>query len=444
MRYWEFASFSTLLWVGVLLGITTLLCRAIPLLKKSRVPHSILAGALGLILGSGLLGIIPFSEEGLKFLIYHGLAITFIAIGLQAPPSGSSTPNTVAMGLAMPFMAVLQGLVGLSVVLLLSSVLGEDLHPGLGLLLPLGFNQGPGQAMSLGEAWEATGFIDGGQLGLIIAAVGFAWSVICGIPLVYYLQRKGFISSVYEAESTKETSDDEFDPLSQSISVICLVYLICFGVLNLLHYSLESNPGHQGMIWGFHFLIALIISVLMRIVYKRVTGRDFQRRPLGQITNLSVDWVTCSAIAAIQITILQQNRVAIVVLTSVGLVLTLGIVMWWGSRGFSSDKAEHAIVWFGASTGTLPMGLALLRMVDPKLQSAAPSSVAMGSMISLVASVPLLILVMPYVINNYPEGHPQVSIRTLGILFVYAVVLGGIWWKFSGIEMGKARQFWRQ
>jgi glutamate:Na+ symporter, ESS family len=440
MRYWEFASFSTLLWVGVLLGGTAFLCRSIPFLKKSRIPHSILAGALGLILGSGLLGVIPFSEAGLKFLIYHGLAITFIAIGLRAPPSGSSTPNTVAMGLAMPFMAVLQGLVGLSVVLLL----GGDLHPGLGLLLPLGFNQGPGQAMSLGEAWEATGFIDGGQLGLIIAAVGFAWSVIFGIPLVYYLQRKGFTSSAYESESSEETSDDEFDPLGQTICVICLVYLICFGVLKIMHYSLGSSPGHQGMIWGFHFLIALIISVLMRITYKKVTGRDFQRRPLGQITNLSVDWVTCSAIAAIQITILQQNWLAIVVLTSVGLVLTLGIVMWWGSRGFSSDKAEHAIVWFGASTGTLPMGLALLRMVDPKLQSAAPSSVAMGSMISLVASIPLLILVMPYVINNYPVGHPQVSIQTLGILFVYAVVIGGVWWKYSGIEMGNARHFWRR
>ena len=197
------------------------------------------------------------------------------------------------------------------------------------------------------------------------------------------------------------------------------------------------------MIWGFHYLIALIIAVAVRQIQMRFFKVQNDTQSLTQVANLSVDWVTCAAIAAIQIHVLSQNWLPILLLSAVGLVVTLLLVLWWSSRGFTQDKAEHAIVWFGASTGTLPMGLALLRMVDPSLKSTAPSSVALGSMVSLVASIPLLLVIMPYVIDNYPEGHPSASIQTIGVLALYFVAVSVIWWRTVRFSLTAPHKLWR-
>ena len=49
--------------------------------------------------------------------------------------------------------------------------------------MPLGFNQGPGQALSFGRAWESSGLVDGGDIGIIMLhwvlfgalRLGFHW-----------------------------------------------------------------------------------------------------------------------------------------------------------------------------------------------------------------------------------------------------------------------------
>jgi ESS family glutamate:Na+ symporter len=40
--------------------------------------------------------------------------------------------------------------------------------------VPLAFNEGPGQALSLGRAWEAYGFADAANIGLTSAAIVFS------------------------------------------------------------------------------------------------------------------------------------------------------------------------------------------------------------------------------------------------------------------------------
>ena len=137
-----------------------------------------MSGIFLLLIGPQLLNLLFVDTLALEAVVYHGLALTFIAIGLRAPPSGSNTHNTIAMGLAMPLMAVAQGAVGLSIILPSApSHLGIT-PSGTWTASAAGFNQGPGQALSLGEAWVAKGLTDGGQIGLILAAVGFGWSIL--------------------------------------------------------------------------------------------------------------------------------------------------------------------------------------------------------------------------------------------------------------------------
>jgi len=59
---------------------------------------------------------------------------------------------------------------------------GKALHETFGFLLPLGFNEGPGQALSFGRVWEQAGFMDGSTIGLTFATLGFFFAFLSECP----------------------------------------------------------------------------------------------------------------------------------------------------------------------------------------------------------------------------------------------------------------------
>ncbi|MBK7755623.1 MAG: hypothetical protein IPI35_04260 [Deltaproteobacteria bacterium] len=195
MSYWNFSFLMTLLWLSAILFACGLIRRVFPSYAKLGMPDCMLAGVLGLVLGPQVVGVAPFEVADLEAIVYHGLALLFLFVGLQTPPPPSAVGGARSIAIGIPFTAVMQGIIGLVGVLVFVAVSGEVLHPGFGFMLPLGFNQGPGQALSMGKAWQATGFADGPQVGLIFAALGFAWSVVVGVPLVAYARRRGWITT---------------------------------------------------------------------------------------------------------------------------------------------------------------------------------------------------------------------------------------------------------
>lgn len=426
MIFWQDTSLMTLLFVALLLCFSKIL-QFVPSLKM--IPFSILAGVIGFILQN--IGLLELDQGALERIVYHGLALTFIGIGLQKPPEEATNQDAMAMGMGFSIMAVLQGLVAILCIAVLSNF-GEPLHPGLGLLLPLGLNQGPGQALSMGNAWEEiSGLHSGGQIGLILAASGFFWSIVFGIPLAIYGQKKGWIQQKTERIDIhkKESNED----INAHIIIIAVIYLLTFGILHALSTGpLAQQPKHMSMLWGFHFLIALMLALGTRSLWSKIRF-PLSNNTLTQITNTTVDFVTCSALIAVQLSILQENILVISILSIAGMITTLLGVLYLSKRGFCRDRFAHAILWFGSSTGTLPMGLALLRIVDPNLQSAAPASATKGAVFALIFSAPLLLLVMPYAISQWPQGYPSTHYILIGGLTLYTFVILGFWKKGANL-----------
>jgi glutamate:Na+ symporter, ESS family len=431
MTFWQDTSLITLLVVALLLGCSKIL-QQIPAIKM--IPFSIIAGIIGFLLQN--FGVIELDQGALERIVYHGLAITFIAIGLQKPPEEAKNEDAIAMGLGISIMAVLQGLIAILCIAVLSTF-GKPLHPGLGLLLPLGLNQGPGQALSMGNAWEATGLENGGQIGLILAASGFLWAIFLGIPLAIYGTKKGWVKTnnpispdkIIENNNPKESEGD----INTHVIVISVIYLFTFGILYGLHTGpLANNTKLMSMLWGFHFLIALIVSLSTRSWWHKIHF-TLSNTTLTHITNTTVDFVTCAALIAVQFSILKANLFTISLLSILGMVFTFFGVLYLSKRGFHRDRFEHALLWFGSSTGTLPMGLALLRIIDPDLQSAAPTSATKGAIFALIFSAPLLLFVMPYAISQWPDGYPTTNYILIGIFTIYALIILVFWKKLANL-----------
>ena len=202
MQYWQDGGVLTLLFVAVLILGARQLHRSIPAVRALAVPPVLVAGLLGLLLGGGGLDLVPLQSDLLEMVVYHSLPIIYIALGLRRTSGASSAksgpgggmvarirrmvsgipPAVRSIGLAIPILAMVQGILGLLVVLAWNGSVGE-LHPGVGIMVPLGFSQGPGQALALGKAWEGMGMVEGAQIGLAMATLGYVFCALFGVPV---------------------------------------------------------------------------------------------------------------------------------------------------------------------------------------------------------------------------------------------------------------------
>jgi ESS family glutamate:Na+ symporter len=453
MDFWQHSAVVTLLFIGLLLLVAETLVHQLVRLRSLAIPGCILAGLLGLVGGPDLLGWLPLDRDVLETVVYHGLAVVFISLGLQNPARGSGKIGRSAKSftLGIPVIMATQAIIGLGLVLLLGTLGYHALHPGLGGLLPYGFEEGPGQALSLGHAWEEGGLSDGGQLGLIIASIGFGWAVVVGVPLVAWGRRKGLVGHWDEPlemearpAARSRGAPGSLDRLSRHIGAVAGVYALTWVVCWSLSRALAFAPDISATIWGFHFIFGATVALLVRpLLTRREAGTPLDDDLLGTIAGSTVDIMTCAALAAIQIAVFKANWLPILVVTSVGGIVTLVVILWLSSRVFPDAPFEHAVLWFGMSTGTLPMGLALLRIIDPNLRSPAPMGCVLGSAGSIPFAIPILMLGIPMVVAAWPDRHPGATWIALPAFAIYAIILLMVLWRFGDLRIGTSwRRLW--
>jgi ESS family glutamate:Na+ symporter len=454
MQYWGNAVMPTVLVVLVLLLAAEAVRRVFPGLARMGMPACIIAGVLGLGLGPDVGNVLPVDRETLETIVYHALAVVFIAIGLQAPQrsKGRVGAGTRSFMFAIPTMQSIQLVIGLGTLLVLSAVIGRDLHPGIGVMLPLGYEMGPGQALSLGAAWEGVGMTDGAQIGLIVAAAGFGWSIVVGVPLVLWGRARGLVSGA-RGEASKDEAEPEQIPVlpagalelaTRQVVAIAGCYVITYGLCWVLYRALSFVPEIAVAIWGYHFIVGTVVAMVVRPLLARLPGgTPLHDALLGRISGMTVDVMTCAALAAVQIAVLRANWLPIMLVTTLGGLVTVAVAVWFASRAFPDAPFEHCVVWFGMSTGTVPLGLALLRIVDPDLRSPAPITAVLGSAGSIPFSIPTMLVLIPGVVATWGTNYPLGGWIGLAIAAGYLVVMLICWRLFAPLRFrGPLHRIW--
>jgi ESS family glutamate:Na+ symporter len=208
----NWGSFNFFVYLGVLLFIAKIIKEKLPFLNKIIIPSALIAGFIGLLLSDGFLNVIPIGEDGERFdivynVVYHALAIGFIALTLRRDKA-NTTKKVWSTGMIIVSTYLLQAVLGATVVLLLF----KDIFLGAGLLLPLGFGQGPGLATSIGDGYaKGVGLlVEGGALGATIASIGFLVGGIIGVVILNYLARKHNLA-VDKVHTEKATIKETFE-----------------------------------------------------------------------------------------------------------------------------------------------------------------------------------------------------------------------------------------
>jgi len=101
VRFWEVPAVPTALTIAALLLAASFVRRSIPFLRRLGIPDSMVAGFVALLLGASALNLLPLDLQTLEIVVYQGLAVIFIAVGLQEPikTKGGGGAKSVAFAL---------------------------------------------------------------------------------------------------------------------------------------------------------------------------------------------------------------------------------------------------------------------------------------------------------------------------------------------------------
>lgn len=456
MRFWTDLAVVDLLVLCAFIVIARMIAARMPGYRKLALPPAVLAGALALLFGPSGLDIVPLGTHSLEAIVYHGLALVFISMGLQAVGPGGGGLGSRSVAIGIPFLTCAQAVFGLLVVLGWSATVGQ-LHPGVGLMLPLGFSQGPGQALSMGSAWEEMGMVSGGQVGLTIAALGYVVCIAFGLAMFHAARRFGWADDpehgrlasdgdAAPAPGRRTDNGSGLEPLMGQSAVVGTVYLGVFATLVALSGTLDDKPQLAAMIWGFHFLFAIIYATVVRGSLRLLKWEGATDDALlARLAGVAVDLTAAGAIAAIQVEQVAAFIGPIMALVVPGALATLLSCLWLAKRAFPERPFSHALVMFGTMTGTLPTGMTLLRLEDPDLRGPAARSMVVGVALSIVPAAPLLLKLLPMPVFGWPESFPSAVWTTVALLIAYMGLLAVLWRLFGPLRMvGSPFTLWPQ
>ncbi|MFO7715885.1 hypothetical protein [Desulfosarcina sp.] len=392
-----FAFLSSLLLAGV--GLRA----RIGFFQRFLVPSCLIGGLLGLVLMHA--GMSTLDAATLEAFAYHFFNISFISVGLTAGAENDNHRKQVQKLQGPAWMALMQGLtfplqavLGGSLTLLLGW-LGLQLFPTFGFLVPLGFNEGPGQALSIGTVWEGAGFSDAATIGLTFAAIGYFFAFFVGVPLVNRGIRKGratfgprslpreVLTGFYKADDVKESAGSltihsgNADTLAFQAALVGCVYGMTYLLISAMGGLLPADVSK--ILWGFFFFFGLGVALLVKWILSR-TGVQYlvdagvQRR----ITGWSVDYLMVATVAAIQLKIVWDYLLPISLMALVNGILTTVMVVYLGRR-LRVYSLERTAAIYGVVTGTVSCGLLLLRIVDPDFKTPVAYEIAVMNVFSL-------------------------------------------------------------
>ncbi len=403
-----------LLLIFLMLG--NILRRTIPLFRKCLIPSALLGGGLLLIADSicKQFGFTLVDNRLMQVITYHCLAIGFAAMSLKTEKSAHKTDaaQVVEFGALQGGSYMLQAFVGLGITLImfLLTQYGDNVISYIcGLILPLAYGQGPGNALS----WDinftntpATMFAGNGSFGLSLASIGFVVASVFGV-LYINIHKKRNNLYVRKAKSTEEAIDqtnpsgseipdnESVDKFSLQVGFVAVAYALSFGFMYLLGILSDFT---NSIAWGFNFLWASLAAMLIKVVVKQLQKRNVMHRgyinnyQMDRISGFSFDLMIVAGVAAIEINDIKNYILPIVILSVVGTLVTYIYIRLVAKECFKGFEHEFFLMSFGTMTGTASNGMILMKEIDPGLRTPTSSLYILSNFPAMVMIAPLLFL----------------------------------------------------
>lgn len=368
--------------VSILLLLGKLLRANVRFIQKLFIPPSLIAGFVALLLGPEVLGWLPLSDN---MGTYAGILIALVFSTLPLTSRKKATESEKgSVGRMWAYsqsgMLLQWALGGLLGFLVFSLWFKAD--PALGLSMPAGFCGGHGTAAAIGQAFEKYNLEQMQSLAMTAATVGIIASVVIGMWLVSWGSGHGktsFLSRFSDLPGELKTgilpkdkrssmgqasfSAISLDSMTFNFAIVALIATGGYGVSRLISHFWPSLMLPV-------FSCAFLVGLLVRWLLNRARFDEYVSKPIvGHLGGAFTDYLVAFGVASIRLEIVARYLVPLLILLVCGLLLTLFFVFFVGARIHRDNWFEKSIFTWGWFTGTMAMGMALLRITDPEGKS---------------------------------------------------------------------------
>ena len=410
---WLFMSQLGLLLIFLMLG--NILRRKIPLFRNCLIPSALLGGTLLLTVNmtAKQFGIALVDNRLMQVITYHCLAIGFAAMSLKTEKSTHKTNRSQVLeyGALQGGTYMLQAFVGLGITLLLFLFTRYEENAVsyvCGLILPLAYGQGPGNALS----WDinftnipAAQFAGNGSFGLSLASIGFVVASVFGVLYINIYKKRGTLyvrkGSIFDqfTDPTNPSGDEipdseSVDKFTLQVGFVALAYALSYGFMCLLAALSDFT---NSIAWGFNFLWASIGAMLIKVIVKQLRKHSLMNREyinnyqMDRISGLSFDLMIVAGVTAIEINDIKNYILPIIILSLVGTAITYVYIRLVAKEFFKGFEHEFFLMSFGTMTGTASNGVILMKQIDPGMRTPTSSLYILSNFPAMVMIAPLLL-----------------------------------------------------
>lgn len=381
-----------------------------------------------------------FNVNVIESMVYHALAIGFLALALKRSEQ-KEKGKYWSTGMLITSTYALQAVIGILLVFLFFS----DRFIGSGMLVALGFGQGPGLAMSIGSGWNQ--FLNGygTTLGASYAFLGFVFGGTVGVVIInIFSRRKGFNNSKQYDESPSQThvtidtvrEISLLDGLTQQFVIIGVIYGLVYLTLYGLNIALGSIGAAGAMIFGllrgFNFIIAILYALLYKSVLRRLEAKGKNIRfltnnyVLSNIASFAFNIMITGSVLAITLAFLSTYGVQLIITSLLAGTATFFYLRFMTKRIYRDYQDEFSIGLFGMLTGVASTGLALLKGLDPELKTPVAEEMVVGSGTAILIALPLFVLLFIPSFTYGTENEGLFNLITFFGIAIYVIIFASI------------------
>lgn len=379
MEFTPYTLLTDVGWISILLIVGNVLRNRLKILQALLLPAPITAGLIGLFLGPEILGLINWSDQVgtytslLIAVVFASMAYSMDLGGSVASGSRNMWGYSTAMFMGQWGLFILLGLY------LFAPLFGTE--PWFGMMLPVGFVGGFGTAAAVGSSLEGIGIAEASSLGFTSATVGTLVAIVGGVIVANWgirngkatelkgdlpkELRTGYIENEVDRPSIGKatTNPSAIEPLALHAGFIAFTVLIAY----LINSAISDRwPNVSIPLFAMSFVIGLLGRAMLRVV-----GREnyLDRDTVSSISGAATDYMIAFGIASIIPAALADYWQALVLLFVLGTIFCVVWMLWAGPLFFGENWLERGIFGWGWATAAVATGIALLKMVDPKLKS---------------------------------------------------------------------------
>lgn len=439
-------------WASIMLCIGMLLRAKIPAFRNMLVPTSVIAGILGIVFMNVTMeaGVtIGTDMEMFTSIVNHLFTVSFISISLTSTPQGEKSnagnvlKGAVSMGLVWCLLYGLTPVISSGILYLMGGM--TDMSPGYGMLIPFAFCQGPGQSAAYGAIFEQYGWENASMVAITFASIGFIVAFLIGIPAAKLGVKRGIakncgkideaiLKGYFRKEEQTEymvkdtTCSSNIETLAFHFALIGVCYVLAVGIGNILSYI----PGFLGTsMSSMMFMNGMYAAYIVKWLMKKLHLDFLQENVLqGKITGWTADYLVVCAFMAVSVNIISQWLLPIIMVVLITTAVTFAVCFYFGQRIGGANDFERTLGLYGTCTGTVPSGIALVRIVDPEFRTT--TSVELGAMnLVMLACTPVYILILAYASDSLTLTATMLGLLVCVVLYLILLKVTKSWGKKS-------------